>query len=227
MKKVLLLSSLLLFVFIASTLAQIPPLQGPILNQKSIHINAGTQGAGAEFAYGISQKTALRLGINVIPVSANNVFSISGFNSTSKFSASFSNIHLLTDYSPFKKATGFRLVGGAAYFMNANGNMQVQSADGYKYGDIVLNKDEAGNLNMNVTWKGFAPYLGIGLLKAFPQRAFNINLDLGSYYLRRPDAKITGTGLLEGNSSQSAQLKENLKNYRFLPVVQLNFNFKL
>lgn len=226
MRKPLLLF-FLLFVIVTNAIAQNVLLPGSVTNPKSLHINVGTQGVGAEFGYGVSQKAALRLGVNFIPVSANNAFDVSGFNSTSKFSASFSNIHLLADYSPFKNALGFRVVGGASYFMNANGNLQLQPSDNYKYGDIVLNKDDAGKLNMNVNWKGVAPYLGIGLFRAFPYRAFNVNLDIGSYYLSRPDAYITGTGILEGNSSQSAQLQQNFKGYRFLPVVQVNFNFKL
>lgn len=227
MKKLLLVSFLLAFVLVKRSNAQSQLIPGSVLNQKSLRFNVGTQGIGAEFGYGVLPKLALRLGADFIPVSANNVFAITDFNSTSKLSASFSNIHLLADYVPFESALGFRLVGGAAYFAKARGHLQVQPTDEYKYGDIVLNQDEVGKLNMNVTWKGVAPYLGIGLLKAFPNRIFNVNLDIGTYYLRRPDATVSGTGILEGNSSQSAQLQSNVKNYRFLPVVQVNFNFKL
>jgi hypothetical protein len=194
---------------------------------KSVRINMGTQGIGAEFAFGVLPAVSLRAGADFIPVSANNVFSVSGFNSDSRASASFSNVHLLADFVPFKGAPGFRLVGGAGYFVNAKGKITIQPKDNYTYGDITLNKDQVGNLNMDVNWKGVAPYLGFGLLKAFPNRAFNVNLDLGSYFLKRPDAAITATGLLAGNESQSAQLQRNLSGYRFLPVVQLNFNFKI
>ncbi|MDN3583774.1 hypothetical protein [Mucilaginibacter flavus] len=227
MKKVFLVFLALVVLFIKDVRAQEIPMYGPDLNQKSLRINMGSQGVGAEFGYGINAKTALRLGANFIPLSANNAVNVSGFNSTSRVSASFSNVHLLADFTPFANAHGFRLVGGAAYFMNANGNLQMQPKSDYSYGDIVVPAADAGNLNMRVNWKGVAPYLGFGLLKAFPNHAFNINFDLGSYYLRRPDANIVGTGLLAGNSSQSAQLQRNLKDYRFLPVLQLNFNFKL
>ncbi|WP_221284822.1 hypothetical protein [Mucilaginibacter sp. SP1R1] len=227
MKKLFLVFFLALFVLTKRSNAQGEPFTGPILNQKSLHFNAGTQGLGAEFSYGVLSRAALRLGVNFIPVAANNPFEISGFNSTSKLTASFSNIHLLADFTPFENASGFRLVGGAAYFMNANGNLQVQPTDKYTYGDIVLSPNDVGKLNMNVNWKGVAPYLGIGLLKAFPNHAFNVNLDLGSYYLRQPAARISGTGILESNSSQTGQFQQNIKGYRFLPVVQVNFNFKI
>ena len=63
--------------------------------------------------------------------------------------------------------------------------------------------------------------------KNIPNKKFNVNFDLGTYYLTKPKTDITGSGLLKGNSSQSGQLQSNLKDYRWLPVVQLNFNFKL
>ncbi|HEY9197533.1 MAG TPA: hypothetical protein VIM77_14760 [Mucilaginibacter sp.] len=226
MKKLFLLLSLLGLLGTGLN-AQTASLQNPVANPKSMRINIGTQGIGAEFGYGVSQKTALRLGFDIVPVSANDVYSISGFNSSSKFSANFSNVHLLADFTPIKSSKWFRLVGGVAYFTRADGNLKIQSADGYKYGDIVLTADQAGHVNMKADWKGFAPYLGVGFLRAFPDKRFNINLDLGSYYLKSPNTTIVGTGLLEDNSSQSAQLQQNLKDYRFLPVVQLNFNFKI
>jgi len=80
---------------------------------------------------------------------------------------------------------------------------------------------------MDMNWSGVCPYFGLGLVKAFPTKRFNINLDLGTYYLNQPTAAFAGTGIFSGNSSQSAQLQQNVKDYRWLPVVQLNFNFKL
>jgi len=47
-----------------------------------------------------------------------------------------------------------------------------------------------------------------------------------SYYLVKPDATIIGTGILSGNSSQTEQFQSNIKNYRWLPIVQLNFNYR-
>jgi hypothetical protein len=51
--------------------------------------------------------------------------------------------------------------------------------------------------------------------------------DLGFYYLPEPEASFTGEGMLQGNVSQSEQLQKNVADYRILPVIQLNFTFKL
>ncbi|MDQ8006051.1 MAG: hypothetical protein REI64_14710 [Pedobacter sp.] len=192
----------------------------------AVQLNVGTQGIGAAVNYGVYEKLALRLGVNAIPIKANDVFKISGFNSTSHVSADFYNIHLLADYTPFKQQPWFRLVGGFAYFLKANGNVRIIPSDDYKYGDLTLTEDQIGYVDLNVDWKGLAPYLGLGFLKTFPKRKFNINLDLGTYYLNKPEADIIGTGILTGNSSQTEQFQSNIKNYRWLPILQLNFNYK-
>ena len=192
----------------------------------AVQLNVGTQGIGAAVNYGVYNNLAVRLGVNAIPIKANDVFKISGFNSTSHVSADFYNIHLLADYTPFKQQAWFRLVGGFAYFIKANGNVRIIPSDDYKYGDLTLTEDQIGYVDLNVDWKGLAPYLGLGFLKSFPKRKFNVNLDLGTYYLNRPEADIIGTGILSGNSSQSGQFQSNIKNYRWLPILQLNFNYK-
>lgn len=225
--KFLFLIPLLVLLGAGRTQAQTTPSGNPILHQQSVKLNLGSQGIGGEFAYGVDKKVALRLGINVIPVSVNDAFDIGDFNSTSKVSAKFTNIHLLADYTPFKSAPAFRLVGGAAYFVRARGSMHIQPSDNYTYGDIVLNEEQVGYLDMDIDWKGIAPYAGIGLFRVIPKHRFNVNLDLGTYYLKQPDVKIVGTGILKGNNTQEAQLKENVKDYRWLPVIQLNFSYKL
>jgi hypothetical protein len=223
MKKIILL--LLIAVTVQTVKAQLS--NDPIYHQKSLQFNVGTQGAGAEFGYGILSPLALRLGINLIPVTANNVFQVPGFATTNRVNVQFSNVHLLADLTPFSGARGIRVVAGGAYFMQANGGMEVTAAQNFTYGAITVNPDQIGKLNMNVSWKGVAPYMGLALAKMFPRNTFNVNLDLGTYYMPAPSAQIIGTALLEGNSSQALQLEKNIKGYRWLPVVQLNFNFKL
>ncbi|KQM72905.1 hypothetical protein ASE74_21640 [Pedobacter sp. Leaf216] len=220
---------LILFLFLISRNlnAQINSSAPSLLNQKSVQLNVGTQGIGAEFAYGILPELSLRGGFNFIPFKANDVFKVSGFNSTSNLSADFYNVHELADYVPIKKATWFRLVGGFGYFFKAKGDLRIIPSDDYKYGDLVLTDDQIGYVDLNVNWKGIAPYLGVAFAHTFPQNRFNVNFDLGTYYLSKPKADITGTGLLEGNSSQTPQFQSNIKDYRSLPIVQVNFSYKL
>jgi hypothetical protein len=197
------------------------------MHPKAIQLNLGTQGIGAEFRYGWLQNLDLRAGANFIPLKANDVFKISGFNSTSHVSADFYNIHLLAGYSPLKTAPWLQVVGGLAHFFKANGNVRIVPSDDYTYGDLVLSEEQIGYVDLGVEWKGIAPYIGLGFANAFPRNKFNVNIDLGTYYLKKPKANIVGTGILEGNSSQTPQFQSNISGYRWLPILQVNFNYKL
>jgi hypothetical protein len=105
--------------------------------------------------------------------------------------------------------------------------LRISPSDNYTYGDLVLSEEQIGYVDLNINWKGLAPYLGLTLGQNISQKIFSVKFDLGTYLLNKPDAAITGTGLLEGNSSQTKQFQSNIKNYRWLPVLQINFNFKL
>ncbi len=226
-RKPLLSFFILLVTGYAANAQRRAPVKDTLQHQQSVQVNAGSQGFGAAYNYGVIPQLALRLGFDIVPYSQNNVLHFSDFNSTSDLKAKFTNIHLLADYTPFTSSSWFRLVGGFAYFVKAKGTLDVKPADNYKYGDLQLTPDQVGKVTFSADWQGVAPYLGVGFIKMFPSNRFNVNLDLGTYYLNKPDAQIVGTGALSGNSSQTSQFEENIKGYRWLPVVQINFNYKL
>src|SRR5690606_32248874 len=121
--------------------------------------------------------------------------------------AQVSTVHLLADYAPFKTDL-FRVVGGLGYLFQAGGGMQFFPKGTYKYGDISLTGEEVGQLDIDLSWEGVAPYLGLGLFKSIPKRRFNINLDLGTYFMKSPESTVVGTNLLSKNQAMEAQLEK-------------------
>ena len=105
--------------------------------------------------------------------------------------------------------------------------MLISSVDGYSIGNRTLSKDQLGVIDAGVSWRGFAPYAGLSLLKPFPAHRFNVNLDLGTYYLSRPGTSFIGTNLLANNEASAQRFNENMKGYRWMPVMQINFNIKI
>ncbi len=187
----------------------------------------GSQGFGLEGRYGITESLSGRLGGNFLPATANNVFKIGGFNSTTTLSAKFYNVHLLADYTPSANYQWFRIVGGAAYLYKAQGNVGVLPVGNYHVANYSISSAELGTLKIDVSWKGVAPYLGLGFFNCFPSNIFNMNLDFGTYYLNQPKSTIVGTKLLSDNYKLEPQIDSNLKSYRWLPVLQVNFNFRI
>jgi hypothetical protein len=198
-------------------------------NPISVQVLAGTQGVGAEVRYGLQPKLGIRLGGSTsTSIKVNDAIKFSGFEAGNTISAEISNIHLLADYAPFH-TNAFRLVAGAGYLFQAGGGLQFVPIAGknYTFGEVTLTGEEVGQIDVDLSWKGLAPYLGLGLFKALPKGRFNVNLDLGTYFLKSPNSTVTGTKMLADNQEMELQLEKNMKDYRFLPVLQLNFNFRI
>lgn len=76
-------------------------------------------------------------------------------------------------------------------------------------------------------WSGIAPYIGFSVGSPVPKKRFGVTFDVGTYYMSRPEVVVDATNLLEPNKLNQKPLYENLKGYRWLPQVQLNFTYKL
>jgi len=192
----------------------------------SVQVLLGSQGIGADVKYGLTPKLSGRFGFGIIPVTANNLFSFSSFPVQSQASARFSNIHLLADYALFNTQR-IRLVGGAAYLIKGSALVTMAPSGTNQFGSQTLTGEQIGSVTARANWQGVAPYLGVALFNSFPNRMFNINLDLGTYYIASPGTSLTGTKLLADNNTNAAQFNKNMQGYCWLPVLQLNFNFRI
>ncbi|QEC77394.1 hypothetical protein [Mucilaginibacter ginsenosidivorax] len=227
------ISTLLTMLFYIAAYAQQINTESPVTGNAaqfvspiSVQVLVGSQGIGADVKYGFLPRLSGRLGFGIIPVSKNKDFHFFGFAVQGQFSTSFSNVHLLADYSPFN-TNSIRLVGGASYITQGKATALISPMGGYNIGSQSLTKDQIGVLQADVTWKGVAPYLGIALFKGFPGQLLNVNVDVGSYYLSSPGTSFTGTKLLSDNDANNIQFNKNMQGYRWMPVVQLNFNLRI
>ena len=189
----------------------------------SLQVLTGTQGIGANFRYVLNKTVGFRVGGSYAAAGINDKITMDGFNSKNRASGKFNTAHLLVELMPQKF---FRVVAGAAYLANAEATIHFEPKDSQSFNDITLTPAEIGTLDFQMDWGTFAPYFGFGAGRGIPKKKFNVNIDLGAYYLSSPTVKATGTKLLTNNDPNAAIIQNNLKDYRFLPVAQLNFNFK-
>jgi hypothetical protein len=199
------------------------------LRPKSWGIHAGTQGLGIDYTQGLLPRLSIRAGGSYLPFSFNYAGSFNNVASDIQLTTKhFTNAHLLANWYPFDNS-GLRITPGAGYFFDAKANALVKPSGSFTYGEIPVTGDQVGTMEGEITWKGIAPYLGTGWLFNFRQgeRPFSFSIDLGTYYLPAPDARLTGTKLLENNSENEEKFKKNVKNYRWLPLLQasLQYNF--
>jgi len=195
-------------------------------NKKEITVFLGSQGFGADFRYGFLPRLSARIGGGITPVDLPNTFRVNDFKSNIDFNVRFTNVHLIADFQPFG-GSGFRVAVGAGYFISAHTVADVTPTENNGFGNIILTPEELGTLKLTADWKGLAPYLGLGFFRAFPSEFFNLNLDLGTYYLAAPKTTITGTKALINNQENNDKFQKNISTYRWLPVLQLNLNFRL
>lgn len=194
------------------------------LDSTSLQVHGGTQGFGFSIHHDFLPKVVARLGASYGSVSVSDGFTFNNLSTDSKINGTFSNIHLFGEYTAL---SWLRLVAGAAYLFKADAKVVITPNESVTQDGITLEADEIGILTTDITYKKFAPYLGLGFGRGLPQKRFNVNFDLGFYYLSAPTVTMTGTEYLEDNEQNGPILTENMKNYRFLPVAQINFNFKL
>jgi hypothetical protein len=194
------------------------------LKNSTVQVHGGTQGFGLAARYQVIPQFAARIGGSFGSVNINKGFNFKNLSTDNKLKGKVSNIHLFGEYTALD---WLRVVAGAGYFFKANADVVMTPNKSVTQDGITLEPEEIGILTTEVNYKKFAPYLGIGLGRGLPQKRFNANVDLGFYYLSAPTVTMTGTEYLDGNSQNGPILTENMKNYRFLPVLQLNLNFKL
>jgi hypothetical protein len=196
---------------------------------KSIGLHAGTQGLGIQGQYPLLGRLGVRAGVSLMPYNGRGVYSIGSRSSNVYMSTSFLNTHALLDFRLFPAAKSvlnkFIFTGGAGYFYNATGRAKMTMNEGYRYGDIEFTGAELGEVRAKINWKGIAPYAGLGINNIRIDDKTDFSFQLGSYYMSRPDVNVSGTNMLAGNSANEEPLRRNLKNYRWLPVLQFNFNY--
>ena len=196
----------------------------------TVSATVGTQGFGLDVKHSPTPEYGLRAGFSILPISVGFGFTAQSTPSDVDVDADLQNAHLIFDWHPFAKADGFRkfmVSGGAGYFWKSRGTAVITPNETYSYGDIIIPPGEAGNLTGTIKWAKLAPYAGIGFESAVPKSNFNFNFTLGAYYMGRPETSLTGTGLVSVDEANERQLSENLKDYRFLPVIQLGINYTL
>lgn len=187
----------------------------------------GTSGAGAGVRVPLNERWQLHAGATWMPFTFGIPASIGSRKVDSRFDNAVGAVHLLADYTPFLHKPGFRISAGLAYFYAMRSTMVLRSRDGYNFGNLVIKPGDIGELTARVNRQGFAPYLGLGLLKVYRDNRFSVSFDVGTYYLAgKLDVAIEDTGYLSGNEKNEEVLQENLKNYRWLPLLQVAFNYR-
>ncbi|WP_134090048.1 hypothetical protein [Olivibacter sp. XZL3] len=195
-------------------------------------VNVGTQGVGLQFYGPIGGNFGFQVGGTFLPLSANIFDRFGSYDTRNRIRGKAGNVRAMIEFAPAGQSESwwkhFVISAGAAYFYKADGYINTMLRDPYQYGDIQVPVDKVGEMVTNVSWKNnIAPYLGIGFRNITIDERFGFSFDLGSYYMDSPEIDLYGTRMLQNNQHNEAILNENLKDYRFYPVLQVGVSYKL
>lgn len=203
--------------------------QNELDGKHALAIQGGVIGFGLEYAYNINSQLNLRLGANLLTLDGISIpYELDGREVDVIAGANAFNVDLFLEYLPFDRSS-FKLVGGLAYVNNTGGNATLKLKDGLNYGDIVLNPDDVGTIDLKMNYTGIAPYIGFGFGRAVPKKRVGFGVEFGTYYVGGPDISLIATELLEpsANEQEEAKLEEAFSSFAWLPNIKLKLAVRL
>jgi len=178
---------------------------------------ASTLGYGVELGYRFSNYLAVRAGINKGSFDTTGTESGTNYN----YTMTFDNVPVTLDWFVFGGT--FRISGGIV----SNNNKLTGMANGQL--DINGILYPSGSATTETTFAKTSTYLGIGW-GGLPSatKGFGMSFDLGVMGQGSPTTKITSTSVpVPPNdiAAEEAALNEDLKNFKYWPVVSFGIGY--
>ncbi len=191
----------------------------------ALGVKTNTLGFGGEVIAQIKPKIHLRLGatyfnykVNMAPYE--EFVSGTGTVNTGGISL-LANFHL---------GRVFFLSAGAIYNLT-EARVQGVSAKSVFVGSIEVQPEDVGHVDLSIKPQlGISPYAGIGIGRAISKnKVVSFAFELGTLYIKQPEAQLTTTGMLKPTSSQEQvdQLNENLSWINLYPMLSFQLSFRI
>lgn len=198
------------------------------MNEKmnALGISAGFPGFAFDYSRKISEDFSAKIRYNFFKIENYNLgeLDISGNAVTAIVSGESSTLDLLMEFLPFKSSS-FKLVGGLGIINKMKFDILMQYDESVTLGDVVLTKEDYGNLNIGFDWESIAPYLGLGFGRAVPKRRLGFGIEVGCYYSSSPNITLDATKLLAPTANQEDQVQETFKTWEFIPLLQFRLAY--
>lgn len=196
------------------------------IKKNALSVSAGTPGLGFGYARRLGSKLNLKVAWHSISLNdQKGELKLKGEDVQYLANLKTSVFDLLFEFLPFR-GSSFKITGGAGYLSEVNLNATLTYQRTVKVGQVVVNNKDVGQIIVDTSWKGIAPYVGIGFGRAIPKRRLGLSLEVGTYFATSPDLKLTSTKLLAPTSSQQETLKENISELKYIPKVNLKLSYK-
>jgi len=194
--------------------------------------SAGTNGFGLGAGTTINEKFGARLGFNTFKINADQKDANGNYGVDLKLMT----VSGLADYYPWSGK--FRATAGAVY----NGNKATITAQptgtNYTFNGVQYNSSDVGSFAGEMTFNSVAPYLGIGWGNPAAQdKQWGMTMDIGVLFQGSPKVSNTVTcgslttpttcaDMRTNVAAGAAQLETDLKNFKYMPVVNVGISYR-
>lgn len=192
----------------------------------AVGLTAGTLGAGLNLGLNFSPAFGLRLGANGYNRNYNTTSGQVRYDGKLRLQT----VEVLGDWYP--APGGFRLTAG----LMANGNkfnLTGQPSGGsYTFNGRSYTAAQAGTVVANVDFRSTSPYVGLGYGGGSGGKGLYFTSDVGVLFQGTPQVGLTATGAaanpaLAGDlAAEQAKLADDLKNFRYYPVLRIGFGYR-
>jgi hypothetical protein len=194
--------------------------------KRTVGIFIGTRGYGFRFYHTISKHFAFDLGYSQVSLASGTSFFISNQDTYINLNVKAKSTSLRFYYTPSTK-NKISLVGGVNYFFNTKADAKISLKNKIPFGDLMLNPYVIGDIKSSILWDGLSPYLGMQWKKKMGKK-FYLSIEAGVNYMSRPKVEyFEGSGLLQDNFLNQEQFNNNLRTYRWLPVLEFGISYSI
>lgn len=189
----------------------------------AVGLNAGTPGLGVQVSTRLNDRIVLRGAVDGMSLSRDEDYSDIAYNGDAKLLTG----GLFADFHP----------GGGAFFVSAGAyagqrkiKLQAQPTANVDIGAQTYTPAQVGRLDGEAKLSGFQPFLGVGFDNTFSgDRAWGVRAMLGVSFSDTPKVGLTASGgalssdpaFLANLRVEEAQAREDAKDFKYFPVVQL------
>lgn len=192
-------------------------------------LNVSTFGAGADVTLGLTSDLNLRTGVHLLSYGASTHKS----GIPIAYDLSLRSLPLLLDWFPLDDGSGFRISSGV--ILNNNKYLATaEPAASYNIGGVVYTSDQTGKMNGDVTFRKFAPYVGIGWGNPFTAKSrLSFSFDLGIAFQGKPDVSMVASGPIAADPAFQANLrqeendiKKEIDMFKYYPVISVGIAYR-
>lgn len=204
-----------------------------VFKDTGVSLKAGLNGVGFDVTKSVNEYIKVRAGYSQVKVNKDYDQDDVTYDGKLKIGG----WDLLVDYHPW--AGGMRVTGGVyGPQTKFDAKAKYTGAGTVTINDTVYNMSEVKDLNANVKWSGVKPYLGLGYDGFNSQKTGGLffTADAGVIFAGAPSLSLNAncvtansavcTQLDSDIQAQKARFKDDIKDAKWLPVIQVGVGYR-